>query len=294
MIKNFPAKTISCHLQIKTDMLLGVHCSTSGGLERAGEEAARLQIDTFQIFSRNQRQWKAKPVSAAESKLFKDAVKKSNVKITFSHTSYLINLAAENDDIRNKSIQALKEEVDRCSTLGLAYCVLHPGAAGSQTLELAVNRVADGLKEVLNYSKKSEVMILLENTAGQGSSVGGTFQNLKMISDLVESSRIGYCFDTCHAFVSEYDIRTHIGFEETMNEFDKLLGLQNLKVFHLNDSKGDFNTHLDRHEHIGHGHLGLVPFREIMQKFPHVPKVIETPKEDDWDEKNLKTLRELV
>ena len=275
-------------------MLLGVHCSTSGGLERSCDEAERLQIDTFQIFSRNQRQWKAKPVTAEESELYRNAVKRSKVKTTFSHTSYLINLAAENDDIRNKSITALKEEVERCTALGLAYCVLHPGAAGTQTLELAVNRIADGLREVIDSSAKSDVMILLENTAGQGTSVGGTFENLKMITDLVESNRIGYCFDTCHAFVSEYDIRTHVGFEETMNEFDKILGLKNLKVFHLNDSKGDFNSHLDRHEHIGHGHLGLVPFREIMQKFPHIPKVLETPKEDDWDEKNLATLRDLA
>ncbi|MGI8893473.1 MAG: deoxyribonuclease IV, partial [Bacteroidia bacterium] len=268
-------------------MLLGVHCSTSGGLERSCEEAERLQIDTFQIFSRNQRQWKAKPVSTEESDLFRKSFLKSKAKIAFSHTSYLINLAAENDENRAKSIEALKEEIKRCTALGLAYCVLHPGAAGTQTLELAVNRIADGLREVLDNSPESEVMILLENTAGQGTSVGGTFENLKMISDMVESDRLGYCFDTCHAFVSEYDIRTHIGFEETMNEFDKILGLKNLKVFHLNDSKGDFNTHLDRHEHIGHGHLGLVPFREIMQKFQHIPKVLETPKEDDWDEKNL-------
>lgn len=275
-------------------MLLGVHCSVSGGLERAGDEATRLQIDTFQIFTRNQRQWKAKPVTKAESELFKSAVKSAKVKITFSHTSYLINLAAENDDIREKSIEALKAEVDRCTMLGLSYCVLHPGAAGSQSVEMAINRIAEGLRDVLSHSSKSDVEILLENTAGAGSSVGGKFENLKMITDLVESDRIGYCFDTCHAFVSEYDIRTHVGFEETMSEFDRILGLKNLKAFHLNDSKGDFNSHLDRHEHIGHGHLGLVPFREIMQKFPHIPKVLETPKEDDWDEKNLKTLRALV
>jgi deoxyribonuclease IV len=275
-------------------MLLGVHCSTSGGLEHSAVEAARLQIDTFQIFSRNQRQWKAKPVSSEERDLFRQAVKNAKVKIAFSHTSYLINLAAENDDIRNKSIQALKEELDRCTALGLAYCVLHPGAAGSQTLELAINRIAEALREVISHSSHSEVMILLENTAGQGSSVGGKFENLKMITDMVESSRVGYCFDTCHAFVSEYDIRTHVGFEETINEFDKILGLPKLRVFHLNDSKGDFNSHLDRHEHIGQGHLGLVPFREIMQKFPHIPKVLETPKVDNWDQKNLATLRGLV
>jgi len=278
----------------KTNLLLGVHCSVSGGLENSFTEAARLETDAMQIFTRNQRQWKAKPVSDDEQRAFSGEWKKSDVKLTFSHCSYLINLAAEVDDNRTKSIAALQEEVERCTALGLSYCVLHPGAAGSQEFSVAINKIAEGLNKVLDATKGSEVMILLENTAGQGTSVGGSFENLLEIRKLVPGIRIGYCFDTCHAFVAGYDIRTEKGMKDTMKKFDDVLGLENLKAFHLNDSKGELGTHLDRHEHIGKGKLGLVPFKVIMNEFTNVPKVIETPKEDDWDEVNLKTLRSLV
>lgn len=275
-------------------MLLGTHCSVAGGFENAFKEAERLQIDTFQVFSRNQRQWKAKPITPEEEKVFSEGLKNTGVKITFSHTSYLINLAAENDDIRLKSIAALQQEVERCEALGLAFCVLHPGAAGSQAKELAIKRIAQGLALVLDNTRNSKVKVLLENTAGQGSSVGGEFENLAAIKNLVRSDRIGYCFDTCHAFVAGYEIRTQDAFEDTMEKFDKVLGLDNLNAFHLNDSKGELSSHLDRHEHIGKGKLGLVPFKMIMQKFKHVPKVLETPKENDMDVVNLNVLRNLA
>ncbi len=275
-------------------MYLGIHCSVSGGLENAFDEAKILGIDVMQIFSRNQRQWNAKPISEEEKKAFADAFKKSTVKSSFSHCSYLINLAAENEDNRLKSVKALTEEVERCTLLGLDYCVLHPGAAGSQDFDTAISKIADGLKEVLKSTKNSKVMILLENTAGQGTSVGGKFENLKQIYDLVKSERIGYCFDTCHAFAAGYDIRTENGITETMERFDEVLGLKNLKVFHLNDSKGDLGTHLDRHENIGKGKLGITPFKYIMNHFPKVAKVIETPKEDDWDKTNIELLRSFV
>lgn len=274
-------------------MLLGVHCSVAGGLEKAFEEAARLGTDTMQIFTRNQRQWKAKPVSPEEKQTFKKAASVSKVKTSFSHCSYLLNLASANEEIRNKSIIALTDEVIRCASLGLDFCVLHPGAAGEQDPDTAISKIADALKSVISETKDTKVKILLENTAGQGSSIGGKFENLRKISDLVKNKRIGYCFDTCHAFVAGYDIRTEKGFIETMDQFEKILGLENLRAFHLNDSKGELNSHLDRHEHIGKGKLGLVPFKIIMNKFTHIPKVLETPKEDDWDEKNLQVLRSL-
>ena len=275
-------------------MLLGVHCSVSGGLEKAFDEAHELGIDTMQVFTRNQRQWKAKPISDEEQSVFRDAGKNSAIKISFSHCSYLINLASENEDNRMKSVAALQEEVERCTKLGLSYCVLHPGAAGHQDFPTAIAHIADGLKAVLEATKNSKVMILLENTAGQGSSVGGTFENLLEINKLVPGKRIGYCFDTCHAFAAGYDIRTEKGAMETFRKFDDILGLDNLKVFHLNDSKGDLGTHLDRHENIGKGKLGIEPFQYIMNQFPDIPKVIETPKEDDWDQINLELLRSLV
>ncbi len=275
-------------------MLLGVHCSVAGGLENAFAQAAELNINTFQIFTRNQRQWKAKPITADEQKKFKAALRASNVKTAFSHCSYLINLAAGDNDMLIKSITALIEEVERCTALGLSYCVLHPGAAGGQTMEDAIFKIAEALKIVLLKTPSSKVMILLEITAGQGSSVGGKFENLKEIYNHVKSKRIGYCFDTCHAFASGYDIRTEKGMAVTMKEFDDILGIKNLKVFHLNDSKGDLGSHLDRHENIGKGKLGLAPFRYIMQNFPDIPKVLETPKEDDGDKINLSVLRRLI
>lgn len=275
-------------------MLLGVHCSVAGGLENAFTEAARLGIDTFQIFTRNQRQWKAKPISEEEKNKFAAAWKQSEVKIIFSHCSYLLNLAAADSAAQKKAIDALTEEVIRCTKLGLSFCVLHPGAAGEQDKETAMKIIARGLKAVLKNTSASKVKIALENTAAQGSSVGGTFENLKFICDETGSDRIRYCFDTCHAFAAGYEISTRTGIEDTLHQFDKVCGLKQLSAFHLNDSKGDLGSHLDRHDHIGKGKLGLVPFRYIMQNFPHIPKVIETQKEDDWDEKNLKTLRGLA
>lgn len=275
-------------------MLLGVHCSVAGGLENAFAEAAQLGIDTFQIFTRNQRQWKAKPVSEEEKNKFAATWKQSDVKIIFSHCSYLLNLATSDDAAQKKAIAALTEEVVRCTELGLSFCVLHPGAAGEQDMNTAMKRIARGLKQVLKNTSGSNVKIALENTAAQGTSVGGPFENLRFIRDETGSERISYCFDSCHAFAAGHDIRTASGIEDTLQHFDKICGLKHLSAFHLNDSKGDLGSHLDRHDHIGNGKLGLVPFRYIMQNFPNIPKVIETEKEDDWDEKNLKTLRGLA
>jgi deoxyribonuclease-4 len=273
--------------------LLGVHCSVAGGLENAFVEARLKNIDTFQIFSRNQRQWKAKPVTVEEQERFLAARKESAVKIIFSHCSYLLNLASSDQSARIISIAALTEEVTRCTQLGLSFCVLHPGAAGTQTKEVAMHNIAHGLKQVLENTPGSSVIILLENTAGQGSSVGGPFENLRFIHDLVGSKRIGYCFDTCHAFSAGYDISSEAGIKKTMKHFDTICGFDHLKAFHLNDSKGGLGSHLDRHENIGKGKLGLIPFRHIMHHFKNVPKVLETPKEDEMDYTNLKLLRSL-
>ncbi len=274
--------------------MLGVHCSVSGGLENAFTEAASLNIDTMQIFTRNQRQWKAKPVSGDEQSAFKKSFGASQIGVAFSHCSYLINLAAENDEIREKSVNALSDEVERCTQLGLAWCILHPGAAGSQDFETAMDKIAEGINEVYKRNEGTTVMVLLENTAGQGTSVGGSFENLAQIRKKIKSRLIGYCFDTCHAYAAGYDIRTESGCHDTFKKFDTLLGLDNLKVFHLNDSKGELGSHLDRHENIGKGKLGLEPFRYIMNEFKETAKVIETPKEGDWDTVNLKLLRSLV
>lgn len=276
-------------------MLLGVHCSVSGGLEHAFDEARMLGIDTFQIFTRNQRQWKAKPISDEEKKTFAEAwAANPQVKVIFSHASYLINLASADQELRHKSIAGFTEEVIRCHELGLAYTVLHPGAAGESTEEDAMGRIADSLKKVVEETSHSKVKILLENTAGQGSHVGYKFEHIRNIMDLTGSDRIGTCFDTCHAFAAGYNIATEEGFHKTWHDFDHIIGLSKLHAIHLNDSKGDLGSRLDRHDHIGQGKIGPLAFKLMMKKFQHIPKVIETDAENNMDAVNINLLRELA
>lgn len=273
-------------------MLLGVHCSVAGGLINAFEEAESLGINTFQIFTKNQRQWKEKTIVPSEGNLFKKKQNHQGVQVTFSHATYLINLASGKPDLLEKSYQAIKGELQRCDALGLAFTVLHPGSAKDLGEDKAIQSIADQINRAFTELPKGTAKIALENTAGQGASIGRNFEQLAAIAEQVEDKdRIGFCFDTCHAFAAGYDIRTQTGFEETMAGWDREIGLDKLICLHLNDSKGDLGSHLDRHEHIGYGKLGEEPFKQIMQRFPDVPKVVETPKKEDWDERNLALLR---
>jgi deoxyribonuclease-4 len=274
-------------------MLLGVHCSISGGLHNAFHEAASLGIDTFQIFTKNQVQWKEKTIHNEERLRFLEDFKNSAVKSVFSHASYLINLASGDDMLWRRSVRALTCEILRCHDLGLPYVVLHPGSAKGIHEREGIRNVVKALKTTIHDVENSMVMILLENTAGQGSSIGYQFGHLKQIIEEVGSARLGICFDTCHAFAAGYDIRTRSGFDTTMEELDHIAGLENLRVIHMNDSKGDLGSRQDRHEHIGRGKLGLEPFRQIMNRFKYISKVIETPKEENMDRVNLGVLRGL-
>ncbi len=275
-------------------MLIGVHCSVSRGVINAFDEAKKLGIDTFQIFTKNQRQWKEKSFSEEESEAFRNRKKAEGVKLIFSHSSYLINLASGSPELLHKSREAILGEVQRCHALGLSFTVLHPGSARDLGEEKAIESIARSLRQTLDATPDSEVKILLENTAGQGMTIGGEFRHLKEIYERVESDRIGFCFDTCHAFAAGYDIRTRAGLEDTLAEWDRVVGLDKLHCLHLNDSKGKLGSHLDRHEHIGLGEIGEVPFSILVKRFPEIPKVFETPKKDDWDEKNLAKLRSFL
>ena len=275
-------------------MLLGVHCSIRGGLHNAFYEAESLGIDTFQVFTKNQRQWKEKIIDTEEKSTFLDSYKTSRVKMIFSHASYLINLASNDDTLWECSVRALIDEVQRCHDLGLEFTILHPGSAKGFGEQKGMKKIVKALKTTIHATKNSTVKILLENTAGQGTSIGYRFEHLRQILRGVDSPRIGVCFDTCHAFAAGYDIRTKCGFEETMEELDNIVGLKNLHAIHMNDSKGELGSNLDRHEHIGKGKLGLEPFRQIMNRFTHIPKVIETPKKDNMDVVNLEILRGLI
>ncbi len=275
-------------------MLLGVHCSISGGIVKSFDEAQALGINTFQIFTKNQRQWREKEIDDEEAQEFKRRQKEQKVKLVFSHSSYLINSAASEKSLMEKSLNALTSELLRCNQAGLAFTVLHPGAAKEQKPEDAMKQVAKSLSQALKNTNDSTVKIALENTAGQGTTLGRSFEELKFIADQVDNDRIVFCFDTCHAFSSGYDIRSESGIKETLDRWDEIIGLDRLVCFHLNDSKGKLGSHIDRHENIGHGEIGDAPFRYIMQNFPDTPKVIETPKEEGWDEKNLDRLRSFV
>ncbi len=274
-------------------MLLGVHCSIQGGLVQACREAASLEIDTFQIFTKNQRQWNEKVITADEKAAFRDGLKNSRVTVAFSHASYLINVASGDGVLQERSIRALAGEAQRCHDTGLAFTVVHPGAAKGHSLEDGIKTAIRSLRAALHATKDFGVKIALENTAGQGTGIGYRFEHLRQIMDGAGSARIGACFDTCHAFAAGYDMRTRRGCEATLREFDRLVGLENLCAIHLNDSKGDLGSRLDRHEHIGKGKLGLEPFRYLMNEFPNIPKVIETPKKDGMDAVNLGVLRGL-
>jgi deoxyribonuclease IV len=275
-------------------MLLGAHVSISGGYLNALTEAKRLGIDAIQIFTKNQRFWRERLVTEEEGKEFRMQMPKHGVKQAFSHAIYLISLGSENDEIIEKSVLSLAAEFERCRTLGLTHTVMHPGSAGTAGIDKGIRKIGDNIKRALKATADNPVKLLLENTAGAGSSVGGKIEHLAALIDYIGSSRVGICIDTCHAFASGYDIRNQEGTEQLMKTIDKEIGIEKLLCFHLNDSKGALGSKIDRHAHIGEGLIGIVPFKHIMKNFRNVPKVIETPKDNDADQMNLGLLKQLA
>lgn len=255
--------------------------SIAGGYEQAIIKGESIGCTAIQIFTKSSRQWKAKPISKEQALLFKKTLEESScVKSVMAHASYLINIGSADKALAKKSVLALIEELQRCQDLGIPFLVLHPGAAVKSSLEESLNLVS----EYLNYAFEQDTgntMILLENTAGQGSSVGSTFEQLRVIHDGVKNKkRIGFCFDTCHAFAAGYDFSTPETYKALWKHFDDVIGLKHLKAFHMNDSAKDKDSHVDRHAHIGKGKISLEAFRLLMND-PHffdAPKVLETPK----------------
>lgn len=274
-------------------MLLGTHVSIAGGYMNALREAKRLGIDAMQIFTKNQRFWQERLVNEEEGLQFREGMKAFGVKQAFSHAIYLISLGSESEEIIHKSKLSLVAELERCRVLGLTHTVLHPGSAGKSTNGLAIIKIGEHLKEVLQATANNPVKILLENTAGQGTSIGGKIEHLAALMNYINSPRIGLCIDTCHAFAAGYDIRTNEGLYDFFSLIEKEIGISRLLCFHLNDSRGTLGSKLDRHAHIGEGLLGLETFKFILQYFRDVPKVLETSKENDADMKNLAALRSL-
>jgi len=277
---------------------LGAHMSVAGGVALAVERAQKVNSQALQIFTKNSNQWRGKAISEVEAEAFREARKSAGLVYAFSHDSYLINLASPDAVLWERSVEAFGDEVDRAELLGLDYVVFHPGAHVGSGISPGCARVAEGLNRVLDSRPQAKVKCLIENAAGQGSSLGRTFEELAEIRGPIEDKeRVGFCFDTCHAFAAGYDLRAPESYASVMREFDSACGLENLLAFHVNDSKKGLDCRIDRHEHIGKGELGLDAFRSLLNdtRFRDRPMVLETPKSEDLheDRRNLRVLRSL-
>ena len=278
---------------------LGAHMSTAGGVSKAYERGQSIGCDTIQIFTRNQNRWDSKPLDPGEIQRWQEAAAATGIQPAVSHTSYLINLGSPDDALWEKSIAALIDELQRAEVLGLRGAVLHPGAHMEQGEEAGIERVAAGLDRAHAATAGFKTLTLLEITAGQGTTLGYRFEHLaSMRRQVAEPGRVAVCFDTCHAFASGYDFRSPEGYAEMMDSFDRTIGLDLIRCFHFNDSKGGLGSRKDRHEHIGQGAIGLSGFAHILNdaRFASVPMILETPKSDDMHEdvENLAVLRGLV
>ena len=279
--------------------LLGAHMSVAGGVSKALERGQSIGCDTIQIFTRNNNRWASKPIPPEEIERFHDQVKATGIWPVFSHAAYLINLASPKEDLWEKSIEAFIDELVRAEKLNLLGVVLHPGSHMGEGEDVGIARIAAALDRCHEATEGFKTLTLLEVTAGTGDHLGYRFEQLAEIRARVKHpERVAFCFDTCHAFAAGYDFRTREGYEAVMEEFDRILGLERLKAFHFNDSKHPLGSRKDRHEHIGHGYIGLDGFRWIVNdpRFQQVPMVLETPKSKDMHEdvENLRVLRSLI
>src|SRR5712692_8587387 len=279
--------------------LLGAHMSIAGGVDKALLEGKKVDCDVIQIFTKSSRQWAAQPYSKEEIQTFLQNQKETGIVTVIAHDSYLLNLGSPDQALRKKSIGAFVDELERCETLSIPYLIAHPGAhVGAGELE-GIKTISRSLDEVHAACPGFKVKVALEITAGQGSCLGYRFEQIgNMIDATNESDRLRVCFDTEHAFAAGYDMRTIEGYERTFTEFDQMIGIDRLAAFHLNDSKKEFHSRVDRHEHIGKGHIGLAAFRFLLndQRFWGLPMCLETPKGPDLaeDRENLALLRSLI
>jgi deoxyribonuclease-4 len=273
--------------------------SIAGGLHRALERGAAVGCRVVQIFLKNQRQWRARPLTATDRRTWAAARRATGIRTAFAHASYLINLATPADGEWRRAIGACHDELERAEAIGLPFLVIHPGSHRGAGSEAGIARVAAALRELIRRTPGYRVRIVLENTAGAGASVGRTFGELAAVLDRVaHPERVGLCLDTCHLLAAGYDIRTREGYERVMAECVAAIGRFRVAAFHLNDSRAPLGSRLDRHEHIGRGRLGLLPFRLLLNdpRWRRVPMVLETPKDPEpaADIANLRTLRRLI
>lgn len=274
--------------------------SVAGGLHLAFERISRVNGQALQIFTRNQRQWQSEPVSLSERELFMQERKKWGDGPIASHNSYLINLASHKKEIRDKSRQAMAAEIERAAALEIPYIVMHPGSHGGDGPEVGLERFVRNLDASIELvGECDDVMILIENTAGQGTGLGASFSEIRYIlSNSLFGKRLGVCLDTCHLFAAGYDFRSPECYRKTFDSIDHEIGIDRIRFFHINDSKKELGSRVDRHEHIGKGHIGLDGFRNLLNddRFRNHPMTLETPKGADLaeDRENLAVLGSLI
>ena len=279
-------------------MNLGAHMSISEGVHLALERGKSVGCNAVQLFVKSSNQWRAKPLTGVETSLFREKAKLYNPDFIVAHSSYLINIASPEKELLGKSRDALLVEVERCEALGIPWLVLHPGSHRGAGEEAGIAAVAESLDLIFERTKGYKNVVLLETTAGQGQTLGRTFEELASMRERVkDGERVGFCYDTCHTFSAGYDISTKAKYESVFGALDRTLGLPNLKAFHLNDSKTPLNSRKDRHEMIGKGEIGIEPFRMLVNdpRFMKIPMILETPKGPDLkeDAENLALLRSL-
>lgn len=286
-------------------MRLGLHTSISGSLESAALKAVAVGANTFQIFSASPRMWRAAKPSKPAIELLKKARAQNDLKPLVIHDNYLINLASADEKIRAKSIAAFRGELERAVAIGAEYLVAHPGNYKGQAIEQGIYHVVDGIAEAAKDLDTTGLTLLLENTAGAGAQLGSRFEELQAMRDFAPQVfeekgaqhplKIGFCLDTCHLLAAGFDITTEAGLKATLQHADQTLGLANIPVIHANDSKGALESHLDRHQNIGHGQIGEAAFARILTHPQLRDKafILETPMDDGWDQKDMDTLKRL-
>jgi len=278
---------------------LGAHMSISGGIHLAPGRGRDAGCSVIQVFTQNANQWRGKMPNEADAARFREKRQESGLLDVVSHDIYLVNLASAPGETREKSMIAFREEMERCSLLGIDKIVMHPGSHLGEGEETGLKRIVEAFDTLFELAPDFNGKILLENTAGQGTNLGFRFSHLAtIINGSNHPDRFAVCLDTCHSVAAGYNLLTPEGYAATFEEFDRLIGLQRLACFHINDSKKGLGSHVDRHEHIGHGELGLEPFRMLLNdpRFATIPKILETPKgdNDEMDAVNLATLRSLI
>ncbi|MFQ5648701.1 MAG: deoxyribonuclease IV [bacterium] len=278
-------------------MRFGAHVSIAGGVFNAPQNGVQAGCDVVQIFTKNQRQWRTKELTSADVEKFKAEEERTGVKVVCVHASYLINLGGDDPHKLDQSRQNFTIEIERAEALGIPYLIVHPGSHVGQGEQQGILTIVESLNEVLDKSADLRLKVLLEATAGQGSNLGHTFEQLAAIKNKIEATgRVGFCLDTCHIFAAGYELRDKEGYRQTMDQLDQLLGAEHIGIIHANDSRFDLGSKRDRHAHIGEGELGLAAFANLINDphFKEVPFIIETPGGPEKDNENLAKLRSLV